>query len=222
MHTASGPDGEKPRESLGAAAYAALKREILDGSLPPGTTLSEPELATRLAMSRTPVHEAVLRLQAEGLLRVLSKRGVLVVPLSRADVSDVYEVLVALEAAAAARLSRRRAEGVLAELRALTAEMEQAIADGRRQDWAVADDAFHRLLLEACGNARLAASAANALDHASRARMLTIGARGNLAASTAEHWAIIGALEAADAEAARAAVSAHRARAMREMLPLLP
>ena len=150
--------------SLGAAAYAALKQAVLDASLAPGSTASEPEIAARLGMSRTPVHEAVLRLQAEGFLRVIPKRGVLVVPVARGDVADVYEVLIALEGAAAARLARAPARAALAELRALTAEMEQALSEGRRRAWAEADDAFHRLLLSACGNARLEAGAANALD----------------------------------------------------------
>ena len=207
--------------SLGAAAYAALKRAVLDASLAPGSTASEPEIATRLGMSRTPVHEAVLRLQSEGFLRVIPKRGVLVVPVSRADVAEVYEVLIALEGAAAARLARGRAGAALAELRALTAEMEQALAEDRRTAWAEADDAFHRLLLRACGNSRLEAGAANALDLAGRARLLTLRAR-PLSRSAAEHWALIEALDAGDAETARKTLAEHRARAAREMQALLP
>ncbi len=206
--------------SLGAAAYATLKRAVLDATLAPGSTASEPELAARLGMSRTPVHEAVVRLQAEGFLRVLPKRGVLVLPLTPRDVEDVYEVLIALEGAAAARLARHHAAG-LGELRALTAEMEQAQAEGRRADWAQADDAFHRRLLEGCGNPRLAAGAAQALDLAGRARWLTMAGR-SLEKSAAEHWQIIAALDEGDAEAARALLAAHRGRAAREMLALLP
>jgi DNA-binding GntR family transcriptional regulator len=207
--------------SLGAAAYAALKQAVLDASLAPGSTASEPEIAARLGMSRTPVHEAVLRLQAEGFLRVIPKRGVLVVPVARGDVADVYEVLIALEGAAAARLACIEARAALAELRALTAEMEQALSEGRRRAWAEADDAFHRLLLSACGNARLEAGAANALDLAGRARLLTLGGR-PLAASAAEHWALIEALDAGDANTARMIIAEHRGRAAREMLALLP
>ena len=207
--------------SLGAAAYATLKRAVLDATLAPGSTASEPELAARLGMSRTPVHEAVLRLQAEGFLRVLPKRGVLVVPVTRGDIEDVYEVLIALEGAAAARLALHRPPQGLGEWRALTAEMEQAQAEGRRGAWAEADDAFHRRLLEACGNPRLAAGAANALDLAGRARVLTMGGRA-LARSAADHWAIIAALDAGDGEAARHALAEHRGRAAREMLALLP
>ena len=207
--------------SLGAAAYAALKQAVLDASLAPGSTASEPEIAARLGMSRTPVHEAVLRLQAEGFLRVIPKRGVLVVPVARGDVADVYEVLIALEGAAAARLACIEARAALAELRALTAEMEQALSEGRRRAWAEADDAFHRLLLSACGTARLEAGAANALDLAGRARLLTLGGR-PLAASAAEHWALIEALDAGDAHTARMTIAEHRGRAAREMLALLP
>lgn len=207
--------------SLGAAAYAALRKAVLDASLAPGSTASEPELAARLGMSRTPVHEAVLRLQAEGFLRVLPRRGVLVLPLTRGDIEDVYEVLIALEGAAAARLAGRRPAGGFGELRALTAEMEQAQAEGRRAAWAEADDAFHRRLLEASGNPRLAAGAAHALDLAGRARWLTLGGRA-LERSAAEHWAIIAALDQGDGAAAGALVAAHRGRAAREMLALLP
>jgi DNA-binding GntR family transcriptional regulator len=204
--------------SLGAAAYAALKQAVLDASLAPGSTASEPEIAARLGMSRTPVHEAVLRLQSEGFLRVIPKRGVLVVPVARADVADVYEVLIALEGAAAARLAR--APAALHELRALTAEMEQALHENRRRAWAEADDAFHRLLLRACGNTRLEAGAANALDLAGRARLVTLAAR-PLAASAAEHWALIEALDSGDAAGAQSILAEHRSRAAREMLALL-
>src|SRR6478609_690754 len=75
------PPAAPARESLAQAAYAALKASILEGLLPPGHEAVEQAIADQLGMSRTPVHEAVLRLQHEGFLRVLSRRGVRVLPI---------------------------------------------------------------------------------------------------------------------------------------------
>ena len=81
-------DGRKP--SLVDNAYVALKEVIRDGVLPPGYQGSEQEIAGKLNMSRTPVHEAIIRLQSEGLVKVLPKRGVLVCSISPDDCENVF------------------------------------------------------------------------------------------------------------------------------------
>src|SRR5262245_17609302 len=88
--------------SLVEDAYRALKHAIRDNLLAPGHHGSEQEIALRLGMSRTPVHEALIRLQEEGLVRVLPKRGVTVMALSPNDIREIYDVIAALEGAAAA------------------------------------------------------------------------------------------------------------------------
>lgn len=207
--------------SLADAAYAALKAAILDGTLPPGHQAAEQEVAERLGMSRTPVHEAALRLQHEGLVAVLARRGVRVLPIGAADLRQIYQVLVALEGAAAELLAEAPDAGVLAALEAATAAMDAALAVGDRRAWAAADDRFHRALLEGCGNARLGRLAATVADQARRARLATSALRPAPGRSAPEHRHVLRAIRAGDPEAARAAVAAHRRRAGAEIVSLL-
>src|SRR6185295_19478301 len=102
-------EAEEPnrKPSLVDDAYAALKAAIRQNEFPPGYQGSEQEIATRLGMSRTPVHEAVIRLQEEGLVRVLSRRGVGVCVLSVADMREIYDVIIALESTAAELLAEK-------------------------------------------------------------------------------------------------------------------
>src|SRR6476620_1425981 len=117
------------KPSLVDDAYRALKEAIRENVFPPGYQGSEQEIASRLGMSRTPVHEAVIRLQEEGLVRVMTRRGVLVCTVSPDDMREIYDVIIALEAMAAELLAGRpqvdRAAGV-AELAAANATMRQA------------------------------------------------------------------------------------------------
>src|SRR3954464_10322053 len=102
-------EAEEPnrKPSLVDDAYAALKEAIRENMFPPGYQGSEQEIATRLGMSRTPVHEAVIRLQEEGLGRVMTRRGVQVCPVSPEDMREIYDVIIALEAVAAELLAGR-------------------------------------------------------------------------------------------------------------------
>ena len=214
---------DRPRESLAQAAYAALKASILEGLLPPGHEAVEQAIADQLGMSRTPVHEAVLRLQHEGFLRVLPRRGVQVLPIDPTDLRETYDVLIALEGAAAALLAGRGAAGAeaLATMAEATEAMARALAAGDRRGWAAADDRFHRTLLQASGNARLARLAQTAADQAQRARSATAALRPDPTTSIAEHAAILAALHAGEPEPARAAVAAHRRRASEDILRVL-
>lgn len=214
-------DSRKEPASLAGAAYAALKASILEGHLPPGHEAVEQAIAEQLGMSRTPVHEAVLRLQHEGFVRVLPRKGIRVLPIEPADLEETHQVLVALEGAAAGLLAARGASAVLAEMRAATEAMRQALAEGDRPGWAAGDERFHRLLLAGCGNGKLAGLGRTMADQAQRARSATAGLRPDTAESIAEHEAILAALAAGDAPGATAAVAAHRRRASQEILRVL-
>ncbi len=211
------------RPSLAEAAYAALKASILEGLLPPGHEAVEQAIADQLGMSRTPVHEAVLRLQHEGMVRILPRRGVMVLPIDPEDLRQTYQVLIALEGEAAALLAARgsAAADTLAAMQEATAAMEAALAAGDRGAWAAADDRFHRALLAGCGNPKLARLAATAADQAQRARAATAARRGEPETSGIEHEAIMAALAAADPDAARTALARHRARASADILRAL-
>lgn len=209
------------RPSLVDQAYAAFKQAITAGDYAPGTQLSAQDLASRLGTSRTPIHEAALRLQEEGLVRILPKKGILVCALSPDDVREIYEVIVAIEGEAAARIAAMpEAERMpLADLlEADTNRMEAALDFDPRSE---ADMAFHRLLVEACGNSRFASIIKTVNSQAARARVFMVQMRPSIEKSVPEHRAIIAAIRAGDASAAREAARAHRARARDEILPLL-
>lgn len=224
--TGLGHDDTTPRGrvSLVDAAYGALKAAIRDNRLAPGEQGSEQEIATRLGMSRTPVHEAVIRLQEEGLVRVLPRRGVQVCPLSPDDMREIYDVLIALEGASAeliAAMPPGRRGAVVEELAAVTATMATALERDALPDWAAADGRFHQLLAERCGNRRLARMVHAVTDQSHRARMLTLRLRPKPAASAREHGGILQAIRRGDAATARDRARSHRIRARDRLLPLL-
>src|ERR1700732_650267 len=141
------------RPSLVDDAYVALKEVIRDGVLPPGYQGSEQAIADKLKMSRTPVHEAIIRLQSEGLVKVLPKRGVLVCSISPDDMREIYDVIIACESMAAELLAAlpESERCIKADaLDALNATMGLALQENDLVAWAKADDEFHRLLVVSC------------------------------------------------------------------------
>ncbi|WP_119165956.1 GntR family transcriptional regulator [Algihabitans albus] len=203
-------------------AYERLKAEILKNRLPPGFQATEPEVALRLGMSRTPVREALIRLQSEGLIELIPRRGVRVLPISPTDMQEIYWLLTALEPDAAAALaSKGLTAEQIASLEEATSAMEKALEEKDLDLWAVADDRFHRELLYCTGNGRLLSFVTTLFDQAHRVRMITLRLRDLPTKSTAEHRAILKALRAGDAELTRRLFRAHRERAAKELLAVL-
>ena len=99
------------RPSLVDDAYAAMKEAIRESHFAPGYQASAQEIALRLGMSRTPVHEASLKLQEEGLLRIVPKRGIVICALAPDDIRELYDVIIALEGRAAELVALRPAVG---------------------------------------------------------------------------------------------------------------
>ena len=218
-------DTRRPsKPSLVEDAYRALKEAVRDNTLPPGYQGSEQDLAQRLGMSRTPVHEAVIRLQEEGLVRVLPRRGVVVCAISPEDIREIYDVIIALEATAAELLAGKpEAERLSAatELETANREMQAALDADDLALWAKADERFHGLLVERCGNKRLARLLATILDQSHRARMLTLRLRPKPLGSVSEHRQIVEAIRQGDGSLARERTKQHRMAARDLIVPLL-
>lgn len=203
-------------------AYARLRAMILDNLLPPGSMRLETEAALELGLSRTPVREAMLRLQAEGLVAVTPRHGMRVLPVSAGDMREIYDVLQSLEPTAAELLARRQPSA--RDLRPLSRAcdaMEAALASDDRARWAAADEAFHGGLLQLCGNRRLAAMAMQVWDQSHRARMVTLNLRPLPEQSTREHREIVEAIACGDADRARELYWRHRRRGGAEMIALI-
>lgn len=155
-----------------AAVYDRIRRGIIEGRYPPGARLVEQRLAEELAVSRTPVREAVRRLESEGLVVVARNRGAQVRPLDEQDVADLYEVRARLEAYAAELAAARADAADLAELRAAAdtfADLATTVASRRRTTEGVrrldeANARFHATLLRASRHGRIRQLVAGAVD----------------------------------------------------------
>lgn len=159
--------------SLNDKAYAFITERLARGELKPGQKLSEPGLAAACGVSRTPMREAVRRLVEEGVLYQVVKSGTYVSGFGREDVSDIYEIRSAIEAALLARSVSNLTQADLAALERHCSRMHKAICAMRRAgmtvmtgqpeaDFLANDLAFHQLLLRASGNALAEKIIANA------------------------------------------------------------
>ena len=212
------------RVSLGDSAYETVKQAIRNGVFPPGYQGSEQEIAQRLGMSRTPVHQAIVRLEAEGMVELRARRGVVISALSAADMKEVYDVITAVEGMAALLLAERPAderEPICAELDAIDAELDAAVKSDDLDAWADIDARFHARLVAGSGNGRLERIATITADQSYRARRLTLSLRPRPIHSVGEHAAIVDAIRKGDPAAAREAAQEHKIRARDLIVALL-
>lgn len=207
-------------------AVAELRRLIFSGELAPGSNHFEQDLADRLDMSRTPVREAALLLESQGLVEIQPRRGVRIQGLSVEEMADIYDVLGALESLAAERVADRIASGELsaaklALLRESTAQMRRSLDRGDRETWATADEMFHNELVRLADNRHLENIVVRTLDQVRRARAMTLHIRPLPTASTDDHEAVLDAIEKGDGARARDLHAAHRRGARDVMVDLL-
>lgn len=206
-HPTASPRAAGP--SAAERAYQHLKQAILEQVYPGGLLISEGEIAEAAGVSRTPVREALLRLEAEGLVALYPKRGALIRPVSAREIADVIEARRLVELHAAERVWPRRAE-IRADLARWLTEMRRAYAAGDVIALMAADRAFHATVVEAAGNEILAE-----LYHRLRDRQLRMGEAGFRLSPgwaevvLAEHAAQLAALDGDDPAAWLDAVGAH-------------
>jgi DNA-binding GntR family transcriptional regulator len=136
-------------------AYAYIRDRIVDGSIPGGTRLNPTVIAENLGISRMPVREALLQLDAEGLVTNRANRGAIVTPFKPEDIEELFQMRAALEGLAARRAAERHTEAQLEELTALAMRMNRVSADAVQ--WTRVHDEFHDTLCAISGYLRLAA-----------------------------------------------------------------
>lgn len=194
--------------TLAERARAELERLILDGALPPGARLSEVQLAERLKISRGPLREALRLLDRDGLVvSGAAYGGVFVRRLDAAEVAQLYDVRALLHGFACGLLAGRAGPGVVAALRGQVAAMQAAIEAPEK--FYRLNVAFHHALIEGAGHARTAALYRGVEKESFLGRRQTMERAANRAESNSEHTAIVEAVAAGDAAAARAAGEAH-------------
>ncbi|CAA9486034.1 MAG: Transcriptional regulator, GntR family [uncultured Solirubrobacteraceae bacterium] len=190
-------------------AYRFAKERILDGRFPGGELISEGDVAAGVSLSRTPVREAFLRLEAEGLLRLYPKRGALVVPVSAGEMESVLETRVVVERFAFEKVIRDAIDLGGAPEEAIARQEERAAA-GDAPGFVDADRAFHRVFVAAAGNPILLALHDSLRDRQARMGLAAL-ARGphRTQQILLEHRALADAVLAGDEEAAHRLVGEH-------------
>jgi DNA-binding GntR family transcriptional regulator len=198
-------------ESASQRVYDQVRVQILDGTYPGGTLLSEGEVSAQVGVSRTPVREAFLQLAAEGMLALYPKKGALVLPVGTAELRDALSARAVIEPWAVAVVARRADRGpVVATLRRLTEEATGALRRGEDTAFQEADRAFHQTLLAAAGNHLLAGFYSTLRDRQVRAGTLAVlydPGRGER--SMQQHATIADAIERGDPEGAASGIRSH-------------
>lgn len=156
LHYKPRPSVVPKKQSRTEMAYSAIKAEINAGKIAPGSFINIPEIEQQLGMSRTPVREAMLRLQNEKVVEILPKRGIRLLSLSVHDLAEYYQLVAGLEGQAIANICARGLSrtDIMPLLYALSGE-ETALRDLDDAAWQDADEKFHRGLFILNGNKKL-------------------------------------------------------------------
>ncbi len=142
---------ERPK-TLTASVAERIKQQIIDGSIPLGSMLSEKQIGEQFGTSKTPVREAFVQLQAMGLLTVLPQRGGMVFRPTELQVRELCEIRLELETFALRLAFARSRERLVAELETVVATMDACYDQADPAPYQVADNAFHMAFLANCGN----------------------------------------------------------------------
>lgn len=197
-------------------AYKRLRAGILDGTLPPGSQLKEEELAELCGVSRTPVREAMRRLESEMLVRRTDTQRSYVADWSITDIDEMFTLRGMLEGYAASRAAQNMSAEKLAELQACNDALGKAVARKPAPDvegFLRHNRQFHGIIIEASGSERLKTLLVRLVEQPIVHRTALGYDRSNLAQSHAEHEELIRAIGKRDTEWARTIMSGHIRRA---------
>jgi DNA-binding GntR family transcriptional regulator len=197
------------RVSLREQVADALRAAVITGELEPGRVYSVPGIATRFAVSATPVREALLDLAKEGLVAAMPNKGYRVVELSEADLDEVMHLRLLLEVPAVREAAQRITLDRVAALRPLAREIEDAYAQGDLIRHLEADRRFHLEVLAVAGNARLVELVGQLRALSRLFGLRATSGTGEPSSSVREHTALLDLLEAGRADDAAELMTRH-------------
>jgi DNA-binding GntR family transcriptional regulator len=206
------PLDRQSEESTSAVAqtYLELRRQILSGQLQPGEPLSEYQLAKTFNVSRTPVREALARLNSAGLVRSVPQRGMFVSELGPSDVVEIMEIRERLESLVVRRvMDQELSDEQLIPWEGQTEQARQLIADGQLPEALAIGSSLHDQLIEFAGNERLAEILAQLSEQVWLLSMVGIRAPGRPEVANEEHRMLLAHMRDGDADAAEAAMREH-------------
>ncbi len=194
---------------LREVVFQSLRTAILEGTLEPGERLMEIHLAQELGVSRTPVREAIRKLELEGLVVTYPRRGAVVANITRKDLEDVLEVRQALEELVMQKAAVSITDQQIRALHRAEEKFIEYLEHGDVTKSATADAEFHEIISNATGNARLVALLSNLRGQMYRYRMENLKDTRSHSELIEHHKRIIAAMEQHDPEAAAKTITEH-------------
>ena len=189
--------------------YEELKRQIMIGEIPPGTRMMEVELAEDMGVSRTPIREAIRKLEKEGLVSIEPRRGAYASDISIKDMVDVLEVREFLEGMAAGLAAKKINDEEIETLKKATATYKKAVENGHTEEIIKEDELFHKLIVDCSGNKTLIQMINQVQELALRFRYIYYEDFSRYRNMPYEHQEILDAILSGDTEAARRIADAH-------------
>ena len=184
--------------------YEELKRQIMVGEIAPGTRMMEVDLADEMGVSRTPVREAIRKLEKEGLVTIEPRRGA-----SAKDMVDVLEVRQDLEGMAAGLAAQKIAEGDILQLKDMTRRYKEAVEAGDIEEIIKQDEDFHKFIVGLSDNKTLIKMVSQVQELALRFRYIYYDDFSRFKNQPLEHQEIVEAIMSGDANSARRFAEVH-------------
>ena len=210
---------QNPR-NLKEAVYRRLKGSFVRGEIPPGSKLPEIQMAKKLGVSRTPLREAMNRLEQDGFVEIIPRRGAFVKKHSLQEILESLELREVLEGLAV-RLAARHAEPeMIREMKACFRGFTHRNVERSLPAYAQQNIRFHHLIIQASQNRKLLAVIRNLFDHMDMVRLYTIVLPGRAKKSLDEHGAIIKRIEEGRGDLAEKELRAHIRDLRRAVLKL--
>ncbi|HLN13935.1 MAG TPA: GntR family transcriptional regulator [bacterium] len=219
MDTSVGPQINSLRrgdyKTIRELLFKHLRQLIISGSYAAGAKLVEQDLAEQFNVSRTPVREAIRKLEIEGLVRYQSRRGVIVTGFSESDIDEIYATREVLEGLAARLAAEHATEQDLSALRQLLDQMSEAFAAGEYKRAAQIHTRFDDLLYQTGRNQRLLGILTQFSQYIEHGKLVSLTRQGRADEIRAEHAAMVEAIATRDPDAAERAARLHVANARR-------
>ena len=204
--------------SLSKKVFRELENAIINREYVEGDSLNELRISEKLGVSRTPIREALMQLEYEGLVRIVPNKGAVVVGVSEQDVFDIYAIRLMTEGTAAKLFAENATDEQKRELKDCVDLQDFYLIKGdTKRIWALDSD-FHELLYSGCGNRILGSMLRNYHNCIKRARDISVSASGRAEKSVAEHRAICNAICEGDGKKAEKLVTDHLKNAQQNFL----
>lgn len=193
-------------QTLREKILETIRDAILKGSLKPGERVSEPDLADRFGISRTPIREAFRQLESEGYLQVVPRKGAVVASLSERDIEEFYAIKILLEGFAARMAAENISEKDIERLESINERLRQIAKEGDVKNFFRVHNEFHEIFIRAAGNEKLYEMINQLVMRFKRLRLASLAQPGRMEISVEEHRNMIEAFRRRDGDSAEGLV----------------